>query len=255
MMLDHETQRLLAHEAGTPSPRKEVHVTQQTTTSGMPLAHATLSMAPKHIPNDDGYVVKTELVLERSPQRTVKVNWWWLPDAVGGRKRPHNHPWAFDSEVLHGWIHERRYTPRGDGTHAVTGLLHKAGETYHMGADAFHVVTDVGAGTVTRMTCGEARAENEWGYLAIDTWEYTRALPDPQFMRNLVAVNPHLAKDYVVEFSGHGSGFIREPGAVPTTRADATELARTWIGKACTIGGKARVVHGPTGDIVWPNAQ
>lgn len=250
MKLDHETLCLLAYEAGIPSPRKEHQtMTQLTTTSGTPLEHATLSQAPRHIPNEDGDVVKTELVLERSPGRTVKINWWWLPDNVGGRNKPHNHPWPFDSMVLHGWLKEVRYTPNGDGTYSVKELTHRAGDTYFMDSNEFHVVTDVGHGTVTRMVCGEAAPDNEWGYLD-SPGTYVRATMDPDFMRRLWAVNPHLKKDYAVEFGVPGAPISKDPGIL--MRSEAVDRARTILASDdLNAGAFARVVEVSTGEVVW----
>lgn len=200
---------------------------QQTTTSGAPLAHAPFSRAPLHIPNEMGLIVKTELVEERSPERTIKWNFWHgVPDTLGKRKDPHGHPWDFESEVKHGRIREDRYTPNGDGTYRMQTLTHRAGETYSMRAYEFHVVTAVADGTVTRMVCGQARPENEWGYLDTRTWAYTRAISDPEFMKRLWAANPHLVKDFVVEASGHGSDFKRDPEAI--TVGVAIEQAMDW---------------------------
>jgi hypothetical protein len=179
----------------------------KTTTSGAPLRHAEYTRPPLHIPNELGQPVKTELVISRDPDgSTIKMNWWHLPDVVGGRKRPHNHPWSFDSDVLHGGFTEERYTPVDSkpGYFSVTTLTHKAGDKYTLRADEFHVVTAVEPGTVTRMTCGKAAPENEWGYIEVDAseysalgqvrGEYTRAQKDPAFQEHFERLNPFLKK-------------------------------------------------------------
>ena len=63
-----------------------------TTTSGLNLTHGMFGVAPKHIPNADGWPFKTELVLLRSEVRTDKINYWHGPD---DDRDPHNHPWKF----------------------------------------------------------------------------------------------------------------------------------------------------------------
>jgi hypothetical protein len=248
MRLDYETLKAMAAEAGIPSPPKEEHPDMKTTTSGAPLSHAPFSRAPQHIPNENGDVVKTELVEERSPERTIKRNWWWLPDRLGKRKKPHSHPWAFDSTVEYGWIKEERYTPNGDGTYTKRTLTHKAGETYFMDSNEFHVVIAVGYGTVTRMVCGEANPGNEWGYLDPETWEYTRAEADPDFMRRLWEVNPHLAKDFVIETAGNAADeFTTDPSVKPLTLSEAISQAQS------IAGVRVRVVRMSTGEVAWPS--
>lgn len=81
------------------------------TSAGLPLEHLTLEKPPLHIPNAQGEPYKTELVLQRSPERTIKVNFWHLPD---DQRLPHNHPWKFVSEILHGGYEETRYWLEGN---------------------------------------------------------------------------------------------------------------------------------------------
>lgn len=72
-----------------------------------PLQAEHLMTPPLHIPDGKGEAFKTELVLERSEERTVKIQWWYADDP---RKDPHNHPWSFQSEILSGGYTEDRWT-------------------------------------------------------------------------------------------------------------------------------------------------
>ncbi len=158
------------------------------TTSGAPLAHAAFSRPPLHIPNGKGQPFKTELVEERSPERTVKWNWWHLPD---DDRDPHNHPWDFESTVLHGQLVERRWWVEGGEVKSIT-VVHTAPDTYTIRRHEYHTVTAVAPGTVTRMVCGQATESNAWGYLNPKNGLTYAAQPEPDFMARLRALNPFL---------------------------------------------------------------
>lgn len=70
-----------------------------TTSAGFPLHAGMFEAPPIAIPNRAGDAYKIEQVVERSPERTVKLVWWFGPD---DDRDPHSHPWAFDSEILAG---------------------------------------------------------------------------------------------------------------------------------------------------------
>lgn len=181
--------------------------------AGLPLTAAAFAKPPLNIPGDDGRPYKTELVVERGPHCTVKINWWHGPDDTGSRARPHNHPWGFTSVVLHGAITHTRFRvvpathDAGSGDYGsgpeyasapialpprveqVTETI-QAGQSYWVGRDEYHLVTAVEPGTVTRMVCGEAAPGNAWGYLDLETGAHMAAVPDPEFRARLAACNP-----------------------------------------------------------------
>ena len=184
-----------------------------TIAAGLPIASDKLAKPPLNIPDDLGRPYKTELVIARSPERTVKINWWHAPDDAGSRARPHSHPWSFTSTVLHGAItHTRfRHIPAihdagtgdyGSGPEYSGGTLVqpasveqitetiRAGESYVVLASEYHLVTAVEPGTVTQMECGPLENGGSWGYLDLKTGEHIPATPDPDFRERLVAVNP-----------------------------------------------------------------
>src|SRR5690349_18716301 len=72
-----------------------------TTTIGanLPLSHLSFSQPPLHIPDGRGGAYKTELVIERTADQTIKINWWHGPDP---RSEPHSHPWNFSSIIIEG---------------------------------------------------------------------------------------------------------------------------------------------------------
>jgi hypothetical protein len=161
------------------------------TSGGFALEHAALSVPPVHIPDGAGGAYKTELVIERTPERTVKILWWHADDP---RPEPHNHPWAFESKILHGGYSEDRYRLQPDG--ADLAVVHerctyRAGDINRVPRDVFHNVVDVQPGTVTRLVCGPAAPGNEWHYLDIETGELSGS-DDPAFRARLAAINPHL---------------------------------------------------------------
>jgi len=55
--------------------------------------------------------------------------------------------------------------------------------------------------------------------------------------------------DYVVEASGHGSGFVRD-NSKPKTLEQAVGEALHWELHACSVGGRARIVQLSTGRII-----
>lgn len=205
-----------------------------TIAAGLPLASAALAKPPLNIPGDDGRPYKTELVVERTPERTVKLNWWHGPDDVGDRARPHNHPWDFTSTVLHGAITHTRYLSGRGGDHPrildSTETI-RAGESYTVRAFEYHLVTAIEPGTVTRMECGpiggtEPPGES-WGYLDMVTGEHIQATPDPEFRARLAAANPWMAPatgPYRAIAQAIGSAAAND-GADPSLTVAAIEAA------------------------------
>lgn len=55
-----------------------------------------------------------------------------------------------------------------------------------------------------------------------------------------------------VEYSGHGSPFVRDTRGVPLT--EAARLAADWIAIADTIGGAARIVS-RDGEVLTPSNE
>ncbi len=176
---------------------------RSTTSSGLPLTSALLAAPPVHIPDDGDGSYKTELVLERSPERTVKILWWHADDP---RPEPHNHPWDFTSEILHGGYTEDRYVAvdTGGGGIQVAHTVHtyRAGdhnvvprrlpdEDPRLLCEVFHNVRDVLPGTVTRMTCGPAVPGNVWHYLRLPDGHLLSS-DDPSFIARFHRLNPHL---------------------------------------------------------------
>jgi len=172
---------------------------ERKTTAGLALAHAHLTAPPLHIPDGHGGAYKTELVIFRSPGRTEKINWWHGPDP---RRHPHNHPWDFESTILAGAL---TMTLWRFGWLALEWsrevVTYGAGTTYKLPADVFHTVDAVEPGTVTHMVCGPlAQATEltprskpgEWGHLIGGCYHLTE--PDPAFMVQLRALNPHLVR-------------------------------------------------------------
>lgn len=163
------------------------------TTAGLPLLHAAFSKPPLHIPNRFGEPYKTELVEVRTDEQTIKWNFWHGPDDL---RAPHNHPWDFEATIFHGgytelryWIHQSyadHFEVRSEEKR------YKAGDVNVCTRDIFHLVTHVEPGTVTRMVCGPASKDNEWGYLNISTATYEKAEPDPAFLERLRANNRFL---------------------------------------------------------------
>ena len=180
--------------------------------TGNPLEHANFAVPPLHIPDGEGGAYKTELVLERSKLRCVKIQWWHAPDP---REDPHNHPWcdaegvAFTSTVLDGWLTMTNYT-LVDGVVFKQTVTHKKGDTYEMPWATFHTVDAVGPDTVTRMVTGPLVEGGDWGHLVpgltdgqgfvMDEWgklgAYVSASADPKhdrakFGADMCQLNPH----------------------------------------------------------------
>ena len=168
-------------------------MTTTTQAAKLSMEHAEFQAPPLHIPNRRGQTVKTELVIHRSTDRTVKINWWHRPDDDReiGQDRPHNHPWTFTSEILHGGYTEQRFSLYVDddvGVHHVhtEQLVHKAGDLFVVPDYEYHLVTSVEPGTVTRMVCGPV--VQVWGYLDIETAKHM-SVADRGFYGRLLALN------------------------------------------------------------------
>ena len=160
--------------------------------TGNPLEHADLSVPPLHIPDGKGGCYKTELVLERSLERVVKIHWWHAPDP---RREPHNHPWEFfKSTILSGGYTETRHWKTTDGDaleHVVTeSRTYREGDVNLLPHSIFHTVDEVLPGTVTRMETGPLVEGGGWGYLDA-AGNYSPQEPDPAFFEILCAMNPH----------------------------------------------------------------
>jgi len=136
---------------------------------GTPKPSLMWQLTPLHIPGTDNQPYKTELVISREEDGSCeKINWWHAPDDIGERALPHNHPWAFESQVIHGLLIEERWV-LVDGVWQMSTLTHKKGNHYFMAADQYHRVIGVQIGTVTRMSCD--RREHDWTYLDPRTGE------------------------------------------------------------------------------------
>lgn len=171
-------------------------MTAKTTTAGLSLVHAAFAKPPLHIPNEKGEPYKTELVEFRSPEKTIKWNFWHLPDDL---RAPHNHPWDFEALVVHGGYTEVRYWLEHDVNEGAPTVrsetkTYRQGDTNVCPRHVFHIVTEILPGTVTRMVCGKASENNAWGYLDIKTGEFTLAEPDPNFLERLRNNNRFLIK-------------------------------------------------------------
>lgn len=160
------------------------------------LEHASLTVPPLHIPDGKGGCYKTELVIERSKDRVVKIQWWHAPDP---RRDPHNHPWkdaediTFRSTILAGGYTQTSYYLRPNGSVIVTEQTFREGDVNALPNCVFHTVDEVLPGTVTRMVTGPLVEGGDWGYL-IDG-AYVSAKDDPypnvDFFDQLCALNPH----------------------------------------------------------------
>ncbi len=161
-------------------------MSNSTTTSGLALVAGQFEAPPFIVPNGKGEAFKIEQVVERSPERTVKLVWWFLAD---DDRDPHNHPWAFDSDILSGGYTSVTYWLE-NGVVKTEERTARAGMTIHYPLHEYHIVKDVLPGTRTRMTCGQATPGNIWGYLIPATGELYTATPDPSFMERMYALNP-----------------------------------------------------------------
>lgn len=184
-------------------------MSKNTTSTGDPIESGQFQVPPMHIPDGKGGALRTELVLFRSREKVIKINWWHGPD--GMRVHPHSHPWPFESTILRGGYTEDRWTwvvggdeawdswskpvdeasaVRGDG-----GWWEKTTHTYATGdvnsvpAGVYHQVRAITPGTVTRMVCGALVNGGAWGHL-MDGVEVPNK-PDPEFLRQLRELNPH----------------------------------------------------------------
>jgi hypothetical protein len=147
------------------------------------------------VPDDEGAGYKAELTLLADPDRTVKVNLWYLPDLRGGQTpTPHSHPWSFRAHVLLGGYSEDRYVPTHGGLiAALLGAQHQAGGTNRVPLTAYHEVTAIHepGRTLSLMVCGPRHPQG-WGYLDVRTGTHRPAPADPTFSARLAALNPHL---------------------------------------------------------------
>lgn len=157
------------------------------TSGGFALRHSALTVPPVHIPDGAGGSYKTELVIERTAERTEKILWWYADDP---RPEPHNHPWDFTSEILHGGYTEDRWWIE-DGQLVAATTTYRAGDINHISTSVFHNVRDVEPDTVTHMICGPAVPGNEWCYLDVQNLMLL-ASDNPSFRGDLEAINPHL---------------------------------------------------------------
>lgn len=159
------------------------------TTAGFALKSDFLAEPPIHVPDGNGGSYKTELVTFRSHERTEKYMWWHDKDP---RPEPHNHPWPFKSQILSGGYTEHRHWLDEDGKLQSDVITYRRGDINNVPRDVFHVVHDVQPETVTKLVCGEASENYEWGYLDLSSKEYAKAECDPHFIDYLRSINPHL---------------------------------------------------------------
>ena len=157
-----------------------------TTTSGQALVAGHFESPPFVVPNVKGECFKIEQVVYRSPEATQKLVWWFGPD---DDRDPHNHPWAFDSEILSGGYTSVTYW-LDNGTVKSEDRLVRAGDLVYYPLNEYHIVKDVLPGTRTRMTCGQATPNYAWGYLDPKTGQEYPASQDPTFMARMLVLNP-----------------------------------------------------------------
>ncbi len=162
-----------------------------TTTGGFALTNDQLEAPPAHIPDGKGGAYKSELVLFRSPERTEKIIWWYADDP---RPEPHNHPWRFESTILSGGYTEDRWWIDERGELQKATIKYRANDRNRnvVESNVFHVVRDVQPDTTTKLLCGQASKNNEWGYLDLATKEYYQAEKDLKFIDYLREINPHM---------------------------------------------------------------
>lgn len=162
------------------------------TSGGFALAHDAMTAPPVHIPDGKGGAYKTELVLERSQQRTRKMIWWHAADP---RTDPHNHPWPFVSTIIAGGYTELRWWFGPDGTIQHARCVYRAGDLNYVDPLVYHQVVGILPGTVTELNCGPAAEGNMWSYLDVVTGKITpwnEAGGNETFVDDLHAINPHL---------------------------------------------------------------
>lgn len=142
-----------------------------TTTSGQSLVSPFGHQAPQFIVDHLGNLIRTDLVLFRSPEKTIRLHHW---TGYGDMSRPpHDHPWEFTSYILKGAYTEVLTTREG----VVTERTLSAGQKNHCPAGTFHQVKDPVPGTVSLMVTGQASPGNAWGYL--DGGGFVPALEHP----------------------------------------------------------------------------
>jgi hypothetical protein len=160
-----------------------------------PLARETFTdpMRWGLVPDDRGDCYKAEFELLKTPERTLKVNLWFLPDLRGGDiSKPHSHPWAFRAHVLLGGYQEDRYEPTQAGVMSDLDVGHMAGGVNDVPRHVYHEVTDIHepGRTLTLMVCDRG-VRGAWGYLDVTTGEHLPVAPDPDFGAKFAALNPH----------------------------------------------------------------
>ncbi|WP_367139656.1 hypothetical protein [Saccharothrix sp. HUAS TT1] len=144
------------------------------------------------IPDEStGEAYKAELVLLRTPTRTIKLNRWFAPDLRDpAGPRPHNHPWDFHSTILDGLLVEDRWAVRDGQVLPDAGVEHAAGQVNRIGREEFHEVREVDPDrTLTLMICGPGMAG--WGYLDPASGAVAKAVLPAGFDTRLRELNPH----------------------------------------------------------------
>jgi hypothetical protein len=139
------------------------------------------------IPDKNGLPLRTELVIERGADKTIKMHWWHKADAQD--TPPHNHPWDFHSEIIAGGYTEQVWWVENGVIHDEQ-RSYAVGDTNHNTVDTYHLVVDVIPGTVTRMITGKATEGNAWGWLDLHSGKQIPAELDPNFMDKLKHLNP-----------------------------------------------------------------
>lgn len=178
--------RRLLNQAYDYKQREIKEKQMSTTTIGLknPLTSAFFAQPPLHIPDLNGKAYKTELVIFRSDDLTIKINWWHDKDP---RPEPHDHPWDFTALILHGGYTETRYDRVGNN---LGEFSYVAGDTNVVSTNIYHTVDSVLPGTVSLMVCGHGT--NTWGHLINGV--ASTAISDPDFFARMVALNTFKAK-------------------------------------------------------------
>jgi hypothetical protein len=166
--------------------------------SQLPALANLLVTKPMHVPDGSGSVFKTEVVIYRSPELTIKINYWHGDDP---RATPHTHPWPFESFILHGGYTEITTLLSEDGTVSKEHRTFAAGDRNVVplwtadGRRVGHTVGQVLPGTVTLMVCGPASPGLEWGHFEeaeSGVFQYVKTSPDPSFRDQLKAANKYM---------------------------------------------------------------
>jgi hypothetical protein len=148
------------------------------------------------IPGRDGSLSRAEMTLRETPNETVKVNIWFMPDlpphSRRHKPRPHSHPWDFRSHILLGAYYEDRYTLADRCVRSSHDECHREGETSRMSRAEYHEVVGVWdpGRTISLMICGPGE-RGTWGHLDLDKGIHMPARRDPYFTAKLEALNPH----------------------------------------------------------------